>query len=117
VYALDGAGIIAANAVKDSIGTIYNLNNFEYFLLPSVFMVRALTLGPRLRACSSRSITRDDACSQRRFARQMGLWSVRRGSQVGLLIASPIFAQLTHTVNPLRLIGARSSSAPVSSGA
>lgn len=55
-------GIIASNAVKDSIGAMYHLNNFQYFMLPSVFMV-------------------------------------------GLLLASPVFAQLTHTCNPLRLIG------------
>jgi len=55
-------GILAGNAVKSSIANQYDLNNFQYFLLPSVFMV-------------------------------------------GLLVTSPIFAQLTHTHNPLRLIG------------
>jgi len=55
-------GVIASNAVKDSVGGLFHLNNAQYFLLPSVFMV-------------------------------------------GLLIASPIFAQLTRTCNPLRLIG------------
>mmetsp|Transcript_6515 Transcript_6515/g.8840 ORF Transcript_6515/g.8840 Transcript_6515/m.8840 type:complete len:495 (+) Transcript_6515:68-1552(+) len=55
-------GIIAANAVKTGIGELFGLNNFQYFLLPSVFMV-------------------------------------------GLLVASPIFAQLTRKSHPLFLMG------------
>jgi MFS family permease len=56
-------GVIAANAVKQSIATEFGLSNAQYFLLPSIFMV-------------------------------------------GLLLASPVFAQLTRTTSPLKLIGA-----------
>jgi hypothetical protein len=56
------AGVIAANAVKDSIANEFHLSNAQYFLLPSIFMV-------------------------------------------GLLVASPVFAQLTRTTSALSLIG------------
>lgn len=61
------AGVIAANAIKDSIANEFHLSNAQYFLLPSIFMV-------------------------------------------GLLVASPVFAQLTRTTSALSLIGTLHSS-------
>lgn len=55
-------GVIAANGIKDQISDLFELDNAQYFLYPSMFMV-------------------------------------------GIMVSSPIFAQLTKTIAPFRLIG------------